>query len=199
MGNSVSRAFLLEGNLAATSAFPDGDGITAADGRLKYVYRFFADGSHKKISTLRAYRRIRKDRAGGGAGCTALCGAAQRIYSTDADFTEKGFTDLYADTGTNYGVITDAGSASVGGKRYFYAAFAKEACLFDLCGSRVATVYSAPEGAFLTDFLPVTADYFAAAYEKRGMRFVYVNENGKEKTAAVPAGLSLRMISAGDD
>ncbi|MBO4453079.1 MAG: hypothetical protein J5793_04010, partial [Clostridia bacterium] len=95
--------------------------------------------------------------------------------------------------------ITDAGVCHVGGKRFFFGAFRKTAYLFDVCGNRLAKLFNTPEGARLTDFLPVTPEFYAACFEQNRMRFVFVNDNGKESRATVPPGSSLRMLFAGED
>ena len=191
--------FVLDNSLAAVSAAMNGKHIYATDGHDCKIYKLKCGCDVFCIPVMRPYRRLRTDPGSGGNRYTALSGNCRRIYFLCRDFAESGFADLETGFDGDTGEITDAGITYVGGNPFIFASFDRNAYLFDMCGNRLSSIYSSPDGTLLTGFLSVTPTFYAASYIAGDFVIISVYDNGNTYTAIVPPGLSLRMLFAGDD
>ena len=190
--------FMLNNSLAATSALIRNDHIYAADGKECNVHVFDLCGNYSsKICVTRAYDRLRFNE--GDCGYTALgCGCGNRVYYTDANLNELGYTQLSTEClrfGT-IGALTDISAANLSEGRSIVAAFEKAVYLFDTDGNPIREICRADGCETITDFIIFGEEKYAIGTRSNGASVVTVSDNGQKQSIIVDGKLSLRMLFA---
>lgn len=201
MLDNTYRSFILPNSLAAVSATAASCETLATDGTESVIHRFTPDGAFcETINTVRPYRRLRQ-----GNGCYTALGcncASAGLYLLSSRFDEQDYISL--DVGgcncncncgcDDFGELTDASITYIGDKLFIVGAFRKSAYLFDTSGKRLTKICTAESDEILTDFISLGNNVFAMGTLCGNTRTVTVIDNGKELSATLERGYTLRML-----
>lgn len=201
MSDNIYRSFVLTNSLAAVSAITTDNHTYATDGTESNIYKFDADGVFiNSAETVRPYRRLRQNNC-----CTTALGcncASARLYLLSDRFNEYDYIEL--DTSgcecgcscgcDDFGELTDASLTTIGTQLYIVGAFRKSAYLFDTSGKRLTQICNAEPDEIITDFIALGNEVFAMSTLCGSTRTVTVIDNGKESSAILERGHTLRML-----
>lgn len=199
MQNNISRSFILKNSLAAVSVTFFGGGFIATDGIECRIHRFDENGRYVCCGeAVRPYRRIRVFN-----GCaTALgcdCGDP-KLYLLDENLDEYDYVRLdISGCGCScgcedFGEMTDASLTTIGNEIFIIGVFRSSAYLFDSTGKRLTKLCGAVGEEILTDFISLGNDIFSMSTLNKSVRTVTVRDNGRESSAILERGHTLRML-----
>lgn len=192
MADTDNCVFVLGNSLAAVSACDNGNALAVTDGFENNIYMYSRSGVQNGVfSALRPYRRLRYDPVSDGYTAVACCGG-DRIYLLGSDLSENGFVKLDIRSCIGNDEITDVCVTRSGSESYYTAAFERSAYLFDLSGKPITKLCDF--SGRVTDFISPTPEFRAAVEDIGGSSLISVYNNGKISSAAVPKGLSPRML-----
>ncbi len=199
MQNNIRRSFILKNSLAAVSVMFSDEGFIASDGIECYIHRFDANRRYVcSTETVRPYRRIRSFN-----GCiTALgcnCGEPE-LYLLDENIDEYDYVRLdISGCGCScgcedFGELTDASLTMIGSEIFIIGVFRGGAYLFDSSGKRLTKLCATSQNEILTDFISPGNDVFAMSTLDGSIRMITVRDNGRESSAILERGHTLRML-----
>ena len=197
MLDNIYMNFTLNNRRAAVSAMPCDGAVFATDGADNKIFAIDRSGNTIEcISSVRPYRRMRRD---GHCGVTALgcCNGTARIYYLTDDFRETGYTNFQ--TGCTckchrYSELTDAMVTSIGNEMYIIGAFRQSAYLFDSDGKKLTKLCSTEDNEVLTDFVSLGNGVFAMGTLCGNTQTITVSDGETVQSGILPRGYTLRML-----